>query len=199
MIYAQERDREGVKEKREAWKKEQGELEAARLVFLDESGININFTRQYGRAKGSERVWDKVPLNTPKSTTMLSSVRLNGEMVCNYFEGAMTGEIFLNYVRNSLVPQLKKGDIVIMDNLRAHKVEGVREAIEGAEAFVLYLPPYSPDFNPIEMLWSKLKSVLRTLKIRTVDALLDAIPLLFETVSLADIASWFRVAGYSLS
>ena len=174
-------------------------LDASRLVFLDESGINTDFTRLYGRAKGAERVWDKVPLNTPKTTTLLSSVRLNGEMVCNYFTGATTGETFLTYIEDSLIPTLKKGDIVIMDNLRVHKVDGVRQKIEDAEASVLYLPPYSPDFNPIEMLWSKFKSVLRALKIRKIDILRDAIPLVFETISLGDISSWFREAGYAPS
>ena len=128
------------------------------LVFLDESGINIDFTRRYGRGKGASRVWDKAPLNTPKNTTLLSSIRLDGEMICGYFQGAVTGDIFLSYVREQLVPHLREGDIVVMDNLRAHKVSGVREAIEGAGASLVYLPPYSPDFNPIEMLWSN-KSV----------------------------------------
>lgn len=199
MIYARERDREDIVEKREAWAAQQEQMEPSNLVFLDESGINTDFTRLYGRGKGSERVWDKVPLNTPKSTTLLSSVRLNGEMVCNYFHGATTGELFLEYIQKSLVPHLKKGDIVIMDNLRAHKVDGVQQAIEQAGASVLYLPPYSPDFNPIEMLWSKLKSVLRTLKIRDIDILWNAIPLIFETITLDDIAGWFQKAGYSLT
>lgn len=135
----------------------------------------------------------------PQKITLLSSVRLDGEMVCNYFSGALTGEVFLNYVEQSLVPHLKKGDIVIMDNLRAHKVDGVQQAIEQAGAHVLYLPPYSPDFNPIEMLWSKLKSVLRALKIRNINTLWEAIPFIFDAVSLADIASWFQKAGYSLT
>lgn len=199
MIYARERDREDVVAKREVWVENQEKLDSSNLVFLDESGINTDFTRLYGRAKGSERVWDKVPLNTPKSTTLLSSMRLDGEMVCKYFSGAATGELFLAYVQQSLVPHLKKGDIVIMDNLRVHKVDGVRQAIEQAGASVLYLPPYSPDFNPIEMLWSKLKSVLRALKIRDIDTLWKAIPLIFDTISLGDIASWFQEAGYSIA
>ena len=169
------------------------------LVFLDESGINIDFTRRYGRGKGASRVWDKVPLNTPKSTTLLSSVRLDGEMVCGYFQGAMTGDIFLSYVQEQLVPRLREGDIVVMDNLRVHKVAGVREAVEGAGASLVYLPPYSPDFNPIEMLWSKLKAFLRKVKARTLPALESAIPLAFDSITLSDIAAWFSFAGYSLS
>ena len=199
MLYARERDREDVATRREEWAARQPLLKPSKLVFLDESGINIDFTRLYGRGKGGDRVWDNVPLNTPKKITLLSSVRLDGEMVCNYFSGALTGEVFLNYVEQSLVPHLKKGDIVIMDNLRAHKVNGVQQTIEQAGAHVLYLPPYSPDFNPIEMLCSKLKSVLRALKIRNINTLWEAIPFIFDAVSLADIASWFQKAGCSLT
>lgn len=142
---------------------------------------------------------DKVPLNTPQSTTILSSVRLDGETVHTHFQGALTGERFLSYVQEQLVPHLRKGDVVIMDNLRSHKVSGVREAIESAGAFVLYLPPYSPDFNPIEMLWSKLKAFLRKEKARSLTVLENAIPRAFESIDLSDIFSWFLAAGYSLS
>ena len=117
----------------------------------------------------------------------------------NGMQFALTGEVLLNYVEQSLVPHLKKGDITIMDNLRVHKVNGVQQTIEQADAHVLYLPLYSPDFNPIEMLWSKLKFVLRALKIRNINTLWEAIPFIFDAVSLADIASWFQKAGYSLT
>ena len=199
MVYAQERDREDVKQKRELWTAQQPHMNCNSLVFLDESGINIDLTRRYGRGKGASRVWDKVPLNTPQSTTLLSSIRLDGDMICSYFQGAMTGNIFLTYVREQLVPHLRAGDIVVMDNLRAHKVYGVRQAIEGAGASLVYLPPYSPDFNPIEMLWSKLKAVLRKVKARSLPALLSAVPAAFDAVTLSDIAAWFLEAGYSLS
>lgn len=198
MVYAQERDRKDVKKKRKQWLEQQPQMNSHSLVFLDESGINIDFTRRYGRGKGASRVWDKAPLNTPKNTTLLSSIRLDGEMICGYFQGAVTGDIFLSYVREQLVPHLREGDIVVMDNLRAHKVSGVREAIEGAGASLVYLPPYSPDFNPIEMLWSKLKAFFRKVKARTLTALEAAIPVAFGTVTLSDIAAWFSHAGYSL-
>lgn len=198
MVYAQERDRKDVKEKRKQWLEQQLEMNSNSLVFIDESGINIDFTRLYGRGKGASRVWDKAPLNTPKNTTLLSSVRLDGEMICGYFQGAMTGDIFLSYVQEHLVPHLREGDIVVMDNLRTHKVSGVREAIEGAGASLVYLPPYSPDFNPIEMLWSKLKTFLRKVKARTLTALDAVIPVAFATITLSDIAAWFSHTGYSL-
>ena len=141
----------------------------------------------------------QVPLNTPKNTTILSSVRLDGETLYTHFQGPFTGDRFLSYVKEQLVPHLREGDIVIMDNLRSHKVSGVREAIEKAKAFVLYLPPYSPDFNPIEMLWSKLKAFLRKEKARSLPDLDTAIPRAFDSISTSDIAGWFQAAGYSLS
>ena len=199
MVHAQEQERKDVAEKRKNWVEQQGEFDSSKCVFLDESGVNIDLTRRYGRAKGAARVHDKVPLNTPKSTTILSSVRLDGETVYTHFQGSLTGDRFLTYVKGQLVPHLREGDIVIMDNLRSHKVSGVREAIEEAKAFVLYLPPYSPDFNPIEMLWSKLKAFLRKEKTRSLPDLDTAIPRAFDSISTSDIAGWFQAAGYSLS
>ena len=199
MVHAQEQEREDVVEKRKEWTEQQGKFDSSKCVFLDESGVNIDLTRRYGRAKGAERVQDKVPLNTPKNTTILSSVRLDGETVYTHFQGSLTGDRFLSYVKEQLVPRLREGDIVIMDNLRSHKVSGVREAIEEAKAMVLYLPPYSPDFNPIELLWSKLKAFLRKEKARSLPALEDAIPRTFDSVSTSDIFAWFQAAGYSLS
>jgi hypothetical protein len=152
MVHASERDRADVIKKREIWEEQQSALNAASLVFLDESGVNTNLTRRYGRAKGKERVKDSTPLNTPKTTTILSSVRTDGTTIAKFFSGSMNGELFLDYIQNDLAPTLHDGDFVIMDNLRCHKVAGVKEAVEKVGAQVLYLPPYSPDFNPIEMM-----------------------------------------------
>ena len=199
MVHASERDRADVKAKRVIWSGMQSTMDAASLVFLDESGVNTNLTRRYGRSKGKRRVMDSAPLNTPKTTTILSSVRADGTTIRNIFSEALNGEIFLKYIKENLVPSLHSGDFVIMDNLRCHKVQGVKEAIESVGAFVMYLPPYSPDFNPIEMMWSKIKAVLRKLKARTVDALLSALPYAFSAVSTDDIRGWFIAAGYSQS
>ena len=168
------------------------------LVFLDESGVNINETRHYGRAEGGARVHDSAPLNTPTSTTMLSTVRLDGETVYTTMAGSLNGERFKEYLRDSLVPKLRHGDIVIMDNLRSHKVQGVKELIETAGASVLYLPPYSPDLNPIEQMWSKIKAALRALKPRTVGELENAIPKAFDLITSDDILGWFTCAGYGV-
>lgn len=199
MVHASERDRTDVKAKRTEWSKMQRTMHAASLVFLDESGVNTNLTRRYGRAKGKARVKDSAPLNTPKATTIVSSVRLDGTTVRKFLSGAMNGSMFLDYIQNELVPSLHVGDLVIMDNLRCHKIKGIKEAIQQTGAQLLYLPPYSPDFNPIEMMWSKLKAILRKVKARTVDTLLTALPKVFQTVSVSDIMGWFRESGYSLS
>lgn len=153
-------------------------------------------TRGYARAKGGERAHDATPLNTPSSTTILSSVRMNGETIYQTFSGALNGEGFKKYLSDHLRDTLRPGDIVIMDNLRAHKVAGVRDIIEAAGAVALYLPPYSPDLNPIEQMWSKIKAILRALKARTTDALLSAIPKAFDAVSTGDILGWFTHSGY---
>jgi len=199
MIHACEQKRPDVVQQRKKWSKRESTFNSRKLVFLDESGLNINMTRLYGRAKRKERVHDYTPLNTPQTLTMLSSMRFDGTMVLRYFSGALTGGIFLDYIQGSLVLTLQKGDMVILDNLRCHKVSGVREAIEAASASVVYLSPYSPDFHPIEMLWSKLKTIFRALKIRSFDLLCSAIPLCLDAVCLSDIEGWFREAGYSVS
>ena len=165
-------------------------------MFLDESGVNTDETRHYGRAVGGERVHDATPLNTPKSTSILSSVRMNGETVYTTYSGAVNGERFQEYLRDYLCATLRPGDIVVMDNLRAHKVQGVQEIIASVGATVLYLPPYSPDLNPIEQMWSKIKAFLRSIKARTVESLLSTIPIAFKSVSVDDILGCFTCAGY---
>jgi len=153
-------------------------------------------TRRYARSEGGSRATDSTPQNTPTSTTILSSVRLNGERVYTTFSGAVNGERFLMYLKENLVPRLRQGDIVVMDNLCSHKVKGVCELIESAGAHAVYLPPYSPDYNPIEQMWSKIKAILRKIKARSPEALLLALPLAFETVSTSDILGWFQLGGY---
>ena len=168
-----------------------------RLVFLDETGINTGMTRLYGRASSDERVVDYTPDIRFERTTVLSSIRASGEMTPLVFEGALDGELFIKYIVECLVPELKKGDIVIMDNLSSHKVEGVIEPIIAAGATVRYLPPYSPDLNPIEMMWSKIKAYLRKLKARTKEALEQALAEALDSISRTDVLAWFAEYGYS--
>ena len=200
MVYASEQKRKDIKARREEWQEQQKTMDQNHLIFLDESGVNLNMTRRYGRAIGKARVYDYVPLNTPRNTTLLSSIRIeDATMVHKKISGALNGVIFLEYIRNDLAPTLRQGDIVIMDNLRVHKVAGVRQAIEEKGASVLYLPPYSPDLNPIEMLWSKIKAFLREQKARDAVILLDKIQEAYSTISLQDILGWFSAAGYMQS
>jgi len=188
-----------VQEKRKLWKEQQPEIDLSRLVFLDESGTNTDMTRRYARAKAGQRANDHTPLNTGKTTTIISSVRADGTTVPMFLSGALNGEKFKEYIERHLVPSLHHGDIVVMDNLRSHKVDGIEQMIEEAGAIVKYLPPYSPDLNPIEQMWSKIKAFLRKVKARSVDVLMDVLPSAFSTISVQDILGWFRHDGYSCS
>jgi transposase len=168
------------------------------LVFVDESGANTKMTRLYGRSRLGQRLVDHHPQGHYQTSTLVAAVRLGGPCAPWLFKGAMDGEMFLAWVRQGLVPRLQPGDWVIMDNLATHKVAGVREAIEGAGARLLYLPPYSPDFNPIENLWSKVKQILRSLAPRTAGQLLEAAAIAFAALSTTDCEGFFLHAQYAI-
>jgi len=153
-------------------------------------------TRLYGRAFGGDRVFEYVPDCRYETTTILSSVRLSGETVPVIFEGALNGKTFNTYIEKALVPALRRGDIVIMDNGSPHKVSGIIETVASAGATVVFLPEYSPDLNPIELMWSKIKSTIRSLKPRSRDELEIAISLAFEAISPDDISAWFEHCRY---
>jgi len=196
--HAAEQHRKDVALKRKIWKTLQSIFDPSCLVFLDESGVNTGMTRLYGRAASHERVVEAVPDTRFHRTTILSSVRLDGTIIPIVFEGALNGNIFKVYVTECLVPSLRPGDIVVMDNLSSHKVSGVVAAIEAAGALALFLPPYSPDFNPIELMWSKIKAILRKLKVRSKESLDGAISYALDSVTPSDIAGWFKHDGYVL-
>lgn len=168
------------------------QCEADKLVFLDESGVNTDMSRRYGRAIGGE---DKAPLNTPANTTILPSVKLNGETAYTIYSGGTTREKFLDYLRNTLIPTLHEGDIVVMDDMRTHHVKEVRVLLQEAGMKLQYLPAYSPDLNPIENMWSKIKAILRMLKIRSLPLLLQGIAEAFSLIRPSDCAGWFSAAG----
>jgi len=197
-VHAAEQSREDIKQKREDWITFQKTVDPSRLVFLDESGTNTGMTRLYGRAPKNRRVIDAVPDMRFARTTILSSVRMDGTKVPCVFEGALNGELFREYIRQFLTPTLKPGDVVVMDNLSSHKVSGIVEAIEAAGAQLRFLPPYSPDFNPIELMWSKMKASLRKRKARTKELLEDAIVLALDAVTASDVSGWFAHDGYAL-
>ncbi len=169
-LFAAEQDRPDVAEKRAHWHEQLAGESASRLVFVDESGANTKMTRWRGRALAGERLLARIPQGHYQTSTLISGMRLQGPCAPWLFEGPMNGEMFLAWVRQGLAPILQNGDLVIMDNWATHKVGGIREAIEAAGARLLYLPPYSPDFNPIETMWSKIKQILRSrLPVRTVN------------------------------
>ena len=186
-----------VKAQRKKWIENINNYDKEKLVFLDESGVNTDMTRIYGLSKKVTRSVDKTPLNTPANTSILSSVRLNGETCYTTYSGGTTGKKFVDYLENMLIPTLKEGDIIVMDNMRSHHVKEVEEVISRSEKHLtlLYLPPYSPDFNPIEMMWSKIKSVLRMLKTRISDLLPDSIKTSFSKVLPSDCIGWFSAVG----
>lgn len=156
-------------------------------------------TRLRGRAKAGERIRDYVPDCRWESMSIISSVRLNGRTESLVYDGALTGELFREWVKGMLCPILKRGDIVIMDNLSSHKVSGIEESVRAVGARVIYLPVYSPDLNPIELMWAKVKKILKAMKPRTEDQLLTGIKAALEQVSTKDIAGWFSHCGYSPS
>jgi len=181
---------------RRRWIRAQGLLDTTRLVFIDETSANTKMTRLYGRCRRGERLFACVPFGKWKTLTFVGALRHNGMTAPMIIEGAMNGEAFLTYVEQCLVPTLKRKEIVVMDNLLVHKVAGVREAIEATGATLQYLPKYSPDFNPIELSFSKLKAWLRKLARRTVPTLSRSIAQFIPTVSPDEAMSYFRHAGY---
>jgi len=154
-------------------------------------------TRLYGRSPLGQRLIAHCPQGHYQTSTLVAGVRLRGPCAPWLFEGAMDGEMFLAWVRQGLVPTLQPQDVVIMDNLATHKVEGVRQAIEAVGARLLYLPPYSPDFNPIENLWSKVKHILRSLSPRTANQLLQAVAIALAAISTTDCHGFFLHAKYA--
>ncbi len=168
------------------------------LKFLDESGVYLGMTPRYGWAPAGERVLDAVPTNYGSAWTMVAAIGATGVQAPWLLEGAMTGAAFEAYVIHVFAPTLQPGDIVVLDNLGAHKRAQARQAIEARGARVEFLSPYSPDFNPIELCWAKVKPLLRRAKALTADALLSALADALRTVSPDDILHWMHHCGYTL-
>ena len=168
------------------------------MIFLDESGAKTNLTRLRGRAPRGQRVHGKSPHGRWQTTTMICAMRLDGSTACMTIEGATDTEVFRAYVRRVLCPTLRQGDLVIMDNLSPHKSEPTLSLIARSGAEVLFLPAYSPEFNPMEKMWSKLKASLRSAEARTQPALIDAIAGALESITPQDARNWFAHCGYSL-
>lgn len=171
-------------------------LKTKRFKFVDETGLNLAFTRLYGRAAPGVRVVDSVPGDHGGNHTLVAAVGLQGVSAPWLIEGALNGELFELWVREVLGPTLARGELLFWDNLAAHKVAGVAVFLKERGVRLIPLSPYSPDFNPIEKCWSKIKPFLRQAKARTVEALLEALNQALETITPADIRGWFRSCGY---
>ena len=169
----------------------------ARVTFIDESGAMTNLVRSHGRSPEGSRCVAYAPNGHWKVMTAVAAIRLSGMSAAATMACPMDGELFQTYLRQALLPVLRAGDVVVMDNLPSHKHPRVRELIESAGAKLLYLPPYSPDFNPIEMIWSKVKRLLRSAAARTIDTLHEAFGTAMAAVTPSDILGCFRHCGYT--
>ncbi len=195
-LRAAEQHRADVARARRQWIRQQGYLDTTRLVFIDETATSTNMVRLRGRRARGERLVSHVPHGHWKTITLVAALRHNKMVAPMVIDGAMNGEIFLAYVEQCLAPTLKRNDMVVMDNLPAHKVPGVKDAIEAAGATLRYLPPYSPDLNPIEMPFSKFKAFLRKASEQTVPGLCRRIGSFVLTLSRTECRNYFRHAGY---
>lgn len=181
------------------WKAAQPFIDPERLVFLDETGVNTKMTRLHGWAPVGQRCHDSAPFGHWKTMTFVAGLRLCGLTAPWVLDGPMDGVAFRVYVQNVLAPTLRRGDILVLDNLPAHKVAGIREAVTKRKAQIFYLPPYSPDMNPIEMAFSKLKALLRQQPARTVDALIDRVGSILGQFHPTECANFYNAAGYQRS
>jgi len=198
-LRATEQRRPDVAERRAAWRIQQLGFEPARLVFIDETWVKTNMTRPRGRSACGARLVCDVPYGHWKTTTFLAALRVTGLTAPLVVDGAINGELFRGYVEQHLAPTLSVGDVVIMDNLNSHKVAGVRPAIEARGASVLYLPPYSPDLNPIEQVFAKFKWLVKSARERTVDGLWHCCGQLLNRFSQTECRNYFRHCGYRYS
>ncbi len=171
-------------------------MDACRFVFLDETSASTSMVRRYGWGPKGERLVDAAPAGHWRTTTFVAGLRASGIIAPFVLDGPMTGEVFRAYVEQILAPALLPGDVVVMDNLPAHKVAGIKEAIRAVGASILYLPPYSPDLNPIEQLFAKLKALLRKAAARTQDVLWNTIGTALDAFTLAECQNYLTNSGY---
>ena len=171
--------------------------DVSRFHFLDETGLRLDYTRHYGRARGGRRVSGAVPLRRPaRSLTLIGALSVRGLHGVQVLEGALNQHSFALYIGRILAPQLRRGDVLVLDNLRVHHLTGLREWLGQRGVAVLFLPPYSPDFTPIEQAWSKLKTTLRQAQARTREALEEALHSAIDWITSPDAKAWFNHCGY---
>ena len=197
-LHAAEQDTVEGQVRRRRWREEIQRIDPEKLIFLDESGVTTDMTRRYGRGSRGARVREATPGGHWRTLTVLGAIRASGWVATMTVEAATDGDVFLTYLDQVLCPALQPGDVVVMDNLSAHKVSGVRDRIEAADAELLYLPPYSPDFNPIEQCWAQLKQYLRAAKARTLFSLEQNLDDALREVTPINLKAYFRHCGYLL-
>jgi transposase len=195
-LYAAEQNRPDVAKARTEWRESQPSLNPGQLIFIDETWTKTNMVRLFGRSKRGTRLIDTSPHGHWKTSTFIAALRADGLVAPAVFDGAINGDLLLAYIEHVLVPTLTTGDIVVMDNLSCHKKPAVQHAIEAAGASVRFLPAYSPDLNPIEQVFAKLKSLLRRMAIRTVDALWKALGSITDCVTPEECKNFIHHAGY---
>jgi transposase len=171
-------------------------VDAKDVVVIDESGFNLAMARTHGRAKPGERVVADAPFNHGKNMTIIGAITVDGVLGALMFPGSTDGPAFETYVEKVLVPKLRPGQFVVWDRLGAHRMKSVQTLIENAGASVWFLPPYSPDFSPIELCWSKVKTFVRSAAARTRDTLIEAVGRALDRITAADLAAWFRHCGF---
>lgn len=186
-----------MKQRRDPWQSRRDGIAPRRFRFIDESGAQTNMVRTHGRCPRGRRLLSAAPAGHWKTTTMLAAISLDGVDAPWTLDGAIDADAFLVYVEHVLVPTLQGGEIIVLDNLSSHKHPRVRELVESVGAEVWYLPPYSPDFNPIEPMWSKIKQILRSIAARTSDGLIQAIGTAMDQVTTGDLLGWFTHCGYT--
>jgi transposase len=182
--------------KRRDWEQSLPGVDVEKLVFLDESAVNTAMGRDCGRCPQGERLVDSVPAGLWQTSTLVAAIRLDGVVAPMVIDGPLNGESFADYVETSLARELEPGDIVVMDNLPAHKSRRVAEVIAAIGCILVFLPPYSPDLNPIENMWSKVKATLRKLAARTFDAVVDATGSALRAITIEDCDGFFGNCGY---
>lgn len=185
-----------MKRQRQDWEECLPGLDLDKLVFFDESGVNTLMARTRGRSPEGKRLVDSAPAGRYETLTLMSAVRLDGVVAPLLLDGPVNAETFAGYVEDCLVPALEAGDILIMDNLPAHKSVRITRAVEMAGCVLVYLPPYSPDLNPIENMWSKVKASLRKTAARSFGGLLDAVAEALRSITIEDCAGYFDHCGY---
>ncbi len=195
--HASEREAdEEIEPARQRFQQEQAEMDPTRLIFIDEAGVNLGMARRYGRAPSGCRAHADKPVNPGPNLTLMSALGVTEVRAIMELDGPINGNAFTRFIQQLLVPTLQPGDPVWLDNLSSHKVEGIQEAMEAQQAELHFLPPYSPDFSPIELFWSKVKAFLRGSAARTRDALEGEIRNALDAVTETDIKGWLKHCGY---